>query len=312
MNCEWVKANVALFVYDELADDAAYELEQHVARCKPCADELEQVRAFHMTMSALPEVEPTPNLLTSARMRLQESLETAPQRRAWRWALDPMAWVRQLRFAPALAAALFIVGFATGGLATYRIASRGPIYSFPTGSSQQPQPTEASIAGIKSITQEPNSNKVQIKYDTLMSQSAQGSLDDPKIQQLLLFAARNNYNSGVRMDSIEVLTRKPEESHIKEALLYSLRYDNNPGVRLKALEVLGPMAKDDLRVRDAVVEALVNDSNPGIRSQALHMLDPVRADSSVREVLKNLAANDKSPYIRTRSQAMLATIPEID
>ncbi len=308
MNCEWVKANVALFVYDELADDAAYELEQHVARCKPCADELEQVRAFHMTMSALPEVEPTPNLLTSARMRLQESLETAPQRRAWRWALDPMAWVRQMRFSPALAAALVIVGFAAGIGTTYRF--KNP----PILSQNNPQlaPTEASIAGIKSITQEPNSNKVQIKYDTLMSQSAQGSLDDPKIQQLLLFAARNNYNSGVRMDSIEVLTRKPEESHIKEALLYSLRYDNNPGVRLKALEVLGPMAKDDLRVRDAVVEALVNDSNPGIRSQALHMLDPVRADSSVREVLKNLAANDKSPYIRTRSQAMLATIPEID
>ena len=29
MNCEWVKENVTLYVYDELADDARHEVEQH-------------------------------------------------------------------------------------------------------------------------------------------------------------------------------------------------------------------------------------------------------------------------------------------
>ncbi len=35
-------------------------------------------------------------------------------------------------------------------------------------------------------------------------------MNDQRIQQLLLFAARNNYNSGVRMDSVDLLTQTAE------------------------------------------------------------------------------------------------------
>jgi anti-sigma factor RsiW len=90
MNCQWVKANITLYVYDELADDGRYELEQHVGRCADCAAELETMRAFRTTMSAAPQLEPTPNLLAASRMRLQEALETAEQHRGWRL-LDPMS-----------------------------------------------------------------------------------------------------------------------------------------------------------------------------------------------------------------------------
>ena len=58
-------------------------------------------------------------------------------------------------------------------------------------------------------------------------------MNDQRIQQLLLFAARNNYNSGVRMDSVDLLTQKPDVSQVRDALIYALRYDTNPGVRLK-------------------------------------------------------------------------------
>ncbi len=99
---------------------------------------------------------------------------------------------------------------------------------------------------------------------------------------------------------------------MREALIYALRYDTNPGVRLKALEGLGTYVKDDVRVRDAVLEALMNDSNPGVRTQALHLLEPVRADSSVRVVLKKLAEGDQNQYIRSQARTMLAQLPEID
>ena len=36
MKCDWVQDNITLYVYNELADDARYELEQHVARCATC------------------------------------------------------------------------------------------------------------------------------------------------------------------------------------------------------------------------------------------------------------------------------------
>ena len=83
MKCEWVRQNILLYVYEEIADDARYELEQHVARCAECARELEQVREFHAAMKALPVQEPTTNLLAASRMRLQESLEGTRQNGFW-------------------------------------------------------------------------------------------------------------------------------------------------------------------------------------------------------------------------------------
>jgi hypothetical protein len=137
-------------------------------------------------------------------------------------------------------------------------------------------------------------------------------MNDQRIQQLLLFAARNNYNSGVRMDSVDLLTKKPDVSQVREALVYALRYDTNPGVRLKALDGLGSFVKDDVRVRDVVLEALVNDSNPGVRTEALRLIEPAKADGSVRGVLMALAAKDQSQYIKSQARTMLAQLPEID
>ena len=94
---------------------------------------------------------------------------------------------------------------------------------------------------------------MNIKYDTVSTLETKGSMNDQRIQQLLLFAARNNYNSGVRMDSVDLLTQKPDVSQVREALVYALRYDTNPGVRLKALDGLGSFVKNDVRVRDVVL-----------------------------------------------------------
>jgi HEAT repeats/Putative zinc-finger len=313
MKCEWVRENLLLYVYNELADDSRYELEQHLGRCLECATELKATRKFHATISQLPVQEPTPNLVTAARMRLQESLETAEQGGFWRRVtFDPTGWLRQVRFSPALAAAIFIVGFA-GGIGTmYKVT---PASSPETAVLNQPtavQPVESSITGIQSINQAPGSNQISIKYSTVSTQETQGSLNDQRIQQLLLFAARNNYNSGVRMDSVDLLTQKPDDNHVREALVYALHYDSNPGVRLKALEGLGPYVKDDVRVRDAVMQALIGDANPGVRTQALHLLEPVKADGSVRGVLQRLADNDQNTYIRSQARTVLAQLPEID
>jgi HEAT repeat protein/putative zinc finger protein len=309
MKCEWVKENILLHIYNELPDDARYELEQHLARCTDCATELKAARRFHASLSDLPVEEPTPNLLAASRMRLQEALETTTQGGMWRrLVFDPSAWFHQIRFSPALAAVILMVGFTGGVGATYKalkgprpdvlIPSAGPV-------------AEASIGGIRSITPQPG-NQVSIKYDSISTQETHGSLNDQRIQQLLLFAARNNYNSGLRMDSVDLLTQQPNDTHVREALIYALRYDSNPGVRLKALEGLGGYVKDDVRVRDSVLEALMQDSNPGVRIQALHLLDPVRADSSVRVVLQKLAESDQNPYIKAQARLKVAQMPEID
>jgi hypothetical protein len=193
------------------------------------------------------------------------------------------------------------------------------MYSVLGGVKAGPSPKQnatmqaASIGGITSIDRQPNTDKVKINYDRIVPESVEGQVNDPQIQDLLTFAARNNVNnSGVRLDSVDLLTSKPDDPRVREALTYALRYDSNPGVRLKALDGLAGYVKQDIRVRNAVLEALLNDSNLGVRSGALHALEPVRGDSSVRMALQQLAKEDPSAYIRTESQRELASMPTID
>jgi len=310
MNCDWVKQNITLYIYDELPDDARHELEQHTERCTGCAAELKSAREFRGQMTAVfPSVETAPNLLAASRMRLSEALESAEPSHRWRWTLDLAGWLRQVRFSPALAAVLLMIGFGGGVMASYKLVNKPA--DTVQGTKTVPTISQASIAGIQSIIPDPGSRKVEIQYDTVQPQKVEGSIDDPLIQQLLLFAARSNYNAGVRMDSVDLLAQRPEDRQVRDALIFALRYDANPGVRLKALDGLGPYVQNDTSVRNAVLEALLNDSNPGVRSEAIMLLKSVKADAAVRQALQQLS-RDKSKFIRSESQRVLATIPEID
>jgi len=315
MKCEWVRENIVLQVYGELADDARHELEQHVARCADCAAELKAEQAFHELLAQDRAAEPTPNLVAASRMRLQEALETAKQGSFFsRLAFDPANWLLQMKFSPALASVILIFGFAAGIGTTYKIYGSHPAQPVgniaTTGTNQVP--ADASIAGISSIQQDPATNQVSIKYNTVVPQEYHGPLNDQQVQQLLLYAARNNYNSGVRVDSVGLLAQRSSDLQVREALMYALQNDTNPGVRLKSLDALGNYVKEDTNVRDAVLRALLNDSNQGVRIEALRLIEPVKADGSVRGVLMALASKEQSQYIKSQARTMLAQLPEID
>ncbi len=307
MNCDWTKDNIVLYIYDELADDAKFELENHIQRCVPCKHEVESALALKQNMSLMPVREISPNFLAASRMKLQEALEHAEQSRGLRrFVFDFAGWLHQIKLAPALTVALLMIGFAGGALTAYRL------HPDPKGLDHQEPPTEASIAGVQSIVPDPSTNRISIKYDTLHEQTIEGYANDPKIQQLLLLGTRNLQNPGVRQDAIGVLTQKPEDNDVREALIYAVRYDKNPGVRLRALDGLKDHVRDDVHVRDAVLEALMHDTNAGVRQEAISLLDPVKADMSVREALRVLADHDQNKFIRSESRRVLASTRTLD
>jgi HEAT repeats/Putative zinc-finger len=314
MNCDWTKENIVLHIYGELADDAKFEFEQHVRHCLGCRRELEQALECKDAMAAAPVKEVSPNFLAANRMQLQEALEHAEQSRNIfsSFIFDATGWFHQIKLAPALTAALLILGFAGGVGTTYKMmdAKKAPIAA--NSPMDAPPVAEANIAGIESITPTANSNQVQIKYNTLQPQILNGSSDDPRIRQLLVLAARNTRNPAIVLDSIDVLTRRPEDNAVREVLIEALRYDKNPGVRLKSLDALKGYVRDDVHVRDAVVEALLHDNNSGVRQEAISLLDAVKADTSVRSALTVLADRDPNKFIREESKRYLASMPHLD
>ena len=227
-------------------------------------------------------------------------------------------WMGHVQRAPALATLLIGVGFLAGNF-TYRYeVAHAPR---PKATVTLSNPTQATIANVTGIVQTPNSELVQVKYNKMVPETMEGSLDSPEIRQLLLVGTNAAATNGVRADSVALLAHECTAGHsctggtdgqdIRSALLVSLRYDKNAGVRLKALEGLQHYVGQDQRVRDGVLETLMHDSDARIRTMAIGMLEPVQADSSVREVLRTVSTQDDNPYIRTASYQALQGAADI-
>ncbi|MGC1296246.1 MAG: hypothetical protein WA869_14520 [Alloacidobacterium sp.] len=323
MKCALAQQNIALTAYGELSDDASHQLEQHLQECEECSRDMLAMRGLKTTMALYPVEEPSAAMMARARMRLEEALDNMPH---GNWLVRLLQGFTRsfgrLRAAPVMASLLLLTGLAAGGYGGYLAglkAHDAEQSKLVLNLGQPPVAAEdnpAQIANVSGITRDPNSETVQVSYNKLVPETMEGSLDDPRIRQLLLLGTQNNVNAGVRDDSVGLLANECRNGHqcddgpIRNALMVSLRYDKNANVRMKALEGLQPYIAEDMRVRDAVLESLMMDSDPRVRSQAISLIAPVEGDSSVREVLHTVAAQDDNAQIRTVSRQVLQQLPQ--
>jgi HEAT repeats/Putative zinc-finger len=309
MKCEIAQDQIVLMGYGELPDELADNLEQHLAACEDCRRELNAMRALDEHLAQLPVLEPSPNLLAQSRMRLDEELDAIPAHGFMtRLRVNFFAWVGHLQSAPALATLLLGVGFLIGDFThRYQVAHQPK----PTVSVFVTHQPDGVIANVTGIAQTPNSELVQVHYNRVVPETVEGSLDDPSIRELLMMGMRAASTSGVRADSVALLSGeckvahncdvKPDGKGIREQLMVALRYDKDPDVRLTALQGLQNYIGQDRRVRDAVLETLMHDDDERVRTEAIEMLQPVQSDASVRQVLRTVSTQDENPYIRTAS-----------
>src|SRR5579864_9179899 len=78
MNCELAHERIVMAAYGELPDDAAHELDRHLASCPECEKEREQLRALKLLADAYPVQEPEANLVARSRLRLVDALDALP------------------------------------------------------------------------------------------------------------------------------------------------------------------------------------------------------------------------------------------
>jgi hypothetical protein len=325
MNCELAHEKIVLAGYGELPDDQVHELDRHLTACVDCREEREQLLALRTLASTHPLLEPSANLVARARIRLEEALDALPPKRWYeRLSTRLINNVANLQAAPVAAVLLLVVGMGAGSLGGYEYAqARAAHAALRTAQSAVVPPVQpanvapADVASISSIVQQPNSDIVEVRFNELVPQRMQGSLDDPAIRQMLMMASEDTASAGIRDDSVGLLAAECRAGHscnaagIRDALMVALRYDKNAGVREKALKGLEPYVAEDMRVRDAVLEALLNDSDARIRTAAINILEPVEADTTVRQVLSTVANSDQNPQIRYVSRQVLSRAPEI-
>jgi hypothetical protein len=320
MKCQSARDCIVLLNYGELPDELAGVLEQHLAGCEDCREELEAFQGFEERLATLPVLEPSPNLLAQSRMKLDDALDMIPPHGfLTQLRTNFYRWVGNIQSAPALATLLLGVGFLTGNFTHHYQVANAP--KPKPGAVILKQPTEGVIANVTGIVQTPNSELVQVNYNKIVPESMEGSLDSPDIRNLLMVATNAAATPGIRMNSVSLLTDECKAGHscqpsadgkgIRHALMVSLRYDPDAGVRMKALEGLQRYIGQDQHVRDAVLEAVMHDTDAQVRETAIGLLEPVQSDSSVRQVLRTVATQDANPYIRTASYNALQSAGDI-
>jgi hypothetical protein len=291
MNCSEARNEIPFYCYGECEAEVEERLEAHLAQCAECRVELERHRAFLEGLDSRAEATDGA-LLASCRADLRARMQAQNAGpRGWLDRLFEISkWHIPLRI-PVGAMALLALGWFGARYTPQRF-----------GGMAEASVAEPMFSTVRSI--EPNgSGRVEIAVDDIRRRVVAGSLDDPHIQSVLLSAAREESNPGVRVESIGILQSNADSEPVRNALLDALRHDPNAGVRLKALEGLKPYAGDE-QVRRTLAQVLLKDDNPGVRVQAIDLLT-AHHDDSIVGVLQDVVQREDNSYVRARCRNLL-------
>jgi len=307
VSCEVVRTQLAMLLYGELSFDEEEAVDAHLEGCAECRTALERQRELHAAFDQA-EVEPPASVLWESRQNLQRQIaaEHAPARpflKGVHW-WDQFLDTRWLKSAGALA--LLSIGFF--GARQFPGLGLGI-----TGMSL----VDPGAQRVRSVEPAPNGG-VQIVLDETRQRVVSGGLDDQNIRVLLLSAAKDPSDPGLRYETVGILNDRAQAAEVRDTLIYALEHDENAGVRLKAMDGLKPFAQQP-EVRKALAGVLLSDGNPGMRKQAIDLLTQGVGDGTGNSAgnaldrdmvgtLQELMNRENNAYVRQRGERVLQLV----
>lgn len=317
MNCKEFEENLALYAYGDLPPGQQAACEAHLAGCAKCRAAREEVGSLHEFLAQRPRVEPSSDFLIECRQRLEETLD----REQLGWQGLVREWLsflelpsRQLASRIAFTLSLAVIGFSLG----WTLHSRAEKLASLSGTASV---TSASLGGadfenmrindISHVAPDPQTGAVHITLDAQRRLTLEGSLDDPRIQQVLLYAVKSYDNAGIRRETLDALRTRTDKPNVRAALLYTLEHDSNAGNRLVALDAVRGMPSGDDLDR-SLIEVLEHDPNTGVRVETVDVLaDHVQRegrDEKILGALGRLATSDRNRYVRMKCASALRNL----
>jgi hypothetical protein len=313
MNCKEFEEYLTLDLYGDLPPEQRAAYEAHLAGCVHCQATREEVRGLHEVLAQRPRIEPSPDFLVECRQALSEALDR--ERLGWRGLIQewlPFLQLPPQRVAPrvAFALSLIVFGFGLGWTLRPRAARVVPsgLGNVTTSSLADADFENMRINDISRVAPDPKTGDVRITMDAQRRVSLEGSLDDPRIQQLLVYAVKSYDNAGIRRDTLDALRARTKSPNVRAALLYTMEHDSNAGNRLAALDaVRGMEGGDDLQ--QSLIEVLEHDKNMGVRVESVDVLvdqaEKEGRDETVLSALERLATSDPNRYVRLKCASAL-------
>ena len=296
MKCEDARKTLPLFLYGELSFEEEERLEVHIDECDGCRAALAREKALFQSLNAA-EILPSVELLTECRAELRQRLTHVEPDRASFWDKIREGFTIHFHFAPGIMQPLGALAMLLVGFFAARMTPASFLGAFH--SAGLVEPASSRVRYVEPL----GSGRVQIVVDETTQRVLSGTLEDQSIQRLLLTAAKDPSDAGLRVESVNLLKNQPQSAEVRRALLYAVQHDSNAGVRLKALDGLKNFA-DDPETRQTLTQVLLKDDCPGVRKEVIDLLIPHHADSMV-SVLQEVMGKEKNGYIRMRCQRAL-------
>ncbi len=315
--CEKVRPQLGMLLYGELSFDQEEVVDTHLEGCADCRAALERERQLHAAFD-LAEMEPPASVLWNARQDLQrriavESPAAAHRSAGWWDQIDiqtradsPIQSSGSGWLKPVGAMALVAVGFVGARMAPdLGLGITGMSLAAP------------GAQRVRSV--EPAANGgIQIVLDETRQRTISGGLDDQNIRVLLLSAAKDPSDPGLRYETVGILNDRAQAAEVRDTLIYALQHDENAGVRLKAMDGLKPFVRQP-EVRKALSGVLLSDGNPGMRTQAIDLLTQGVGESSgntaanpldrdIIGTLQELMNRESNAYVRQRGERVLQLV----
>lgn len=302
-----------MLLYGELSFDQEEAVESHLGGCGPCREALERQRALHAAFDAF-QSDPPASLLLECRTDLMARLDQEPvaqhSQAGWWEKFVVAVTMRSSRSSGGASNGATVWLRPAGALTFIAIGFFGarftPMLGIGGDAFQAMSMGQASASRVRTVEPEAD-GKIHIVLDETRQRTVAGRLDDTRIRDLLLAAARDPSDPGLRATTVDILNSDAKSADVRDTLVYALRHDPNAGVRLKAMQGLKPFAGQP-EVRGALEQVLLTDANPGMRTQAIDLLTSGPTEDLDRQIvgtLQELMYRESNAYVRQKSVTAL-------
>ena len=225
MSCKENESIIIEYVDGNLTPEASVELEQHIAMCQSCKNNLRETQAFLKDIKAVEPALPSDGLRTSFLEMLEEEKKLQKPKLRELKTESSLSWKTAFQIAASIL--LLVGGFLWGGHMKNQEVT------------QQ----------ITLLNQEAKSLKQDMTLALLDNQSASKRIKavnyteeivrpDTKILEALIDRMNYDANINVRLAAAEALSRFANNERVKEAFIQALTTENNPSIQIAVIEFL--------------------------------------------------------------------------
>ena len=321
-----------LYHFDELSEMGGKIFQKHLKTCTKCQQELAELQQMNSTLGLEPEEIPAMKLVEKANLKIMTKLKTETKEVGFenlKSFFNEMAdsftqLFAQPKFQLSGMAAMLMIGVLIGKVWLSSGLKNNPdmlihLLSNNTEiSTEQYNEFQKTLAStmLKSgnIEVEDFLNGENISEDGIMSVSYKlknnfevtGGMDDPDVQNMFLYAARQNDNPTMRLRAINMLSKIGMNEKIEDTFSAVILNESEDNIRLKAAEVLS-IHTLTTKSLESFKSVALRDTNSNMRLKAIEVLKNNNAEN-VETVLAVMIARDRNDEVKAAAKKALESI----